>query len=77
MFQYDFLTLVNRPSAFGIETFKITNLLKNKKIAKALTNAGLGDFLTIPKTKAETRGIPVTEADPFFASSKTCRSCGH
>ena len=69
--------LVNHASAIGIETLKITNLLKNKKIAKALSDAGLGDFLTILKTKAETRGIPVTEADQYFASSKICSSCGH
>ena len=69
--------LVSRASAIGIETLKITNLLKNKKIAKALSDAGLGNFLTILKTKAETRGIPVTEADTFFASSKTCSGCGH
>ncbi|MDE0088483.1 MAG: transposase [Candidatus Poribacteria bacterium] len=69
--------LVSRASAIGIETLKITNLLKNKKIAKALSDAGLGNFLTILKTKAETLGIPVTEADTFFASSKTCSGCGH
>ena len=69
--------LVSRASAIGIETLKITNLIKNKKIAKALSDAGLGNFLTILKTKAETRGIPVTEAARFFASSKNCSSCGH
>ena len=33
--------------------------------------------MTFSQTKAETHGIPVTEAEQFFASSKTCSSCGH
>ena len=69
--------LVSRASAIGIETLKITNLLKNKKIAKALSDAGLGNFLTMLKPKADARGIPVTEADRFYASSTTCSCCSY
>ena len=69
--------IVNKASAIGIETLKVTNMLKNKKLAKALSDSGLGGFLTQLKTKAETRGIPVREATQFYASSKTCSRCGH
>ena len=69
--------IVNNASAIGIETLLITNLLKNRKLAKALSDSALGGFLSKLKTKAEARGIPVTEADKFFTSSKTCSSCGH
>ena len=69
--------IVKNASAIGIETLKITNMLKNKKLSKALSDSALGGFLSKLKTKAETLGIPVTEADQFFASSKTCSSCGH
>ena len=69
--------IVNNASAIGIETLKITNMLKNRKLAKALSDSGLGGFLTKLKTKAEALEIPVTEADQFFASSKTCSNCGH
>lgn len=69
--------IVNNASAIGIETLKITNMLKNRKLAKTLSDSALGAFLEKLKTKAETRGIPVTEADQFYASSKTCSSCGY
>ena len=69
--------IVNRASAIGIETLKITNMLKNKKLAKALSDSALGGFLSKLKYKAEACGIPVVEADQFFASSKTCSNCGH
>ncbi|MDE0638650.1 MAG: transposase [Candidatus Poribacteria bacterium] len=69
--------IVNKVSAIGIETLKVTNMLKNKKLAKALSDSAFGGFLSKLKTKAETLGIPVTEVSQFYASSKTCSSCGH
>ncbi|MDE0688288.1 MAG: RNA-guided endonuclease TnpB family protein [Candidatus Poribacteria bacterium] len=64
-------------SKIGIETLSVTNLLRNRKLSKALSDAALGGFLEKLKTKAETLGITVVQADRFFASSKTCSACGH
>ncbi len=69
--------IVRKASAIGIETLNISGLLKNRKLAKALSDSALSRFLTMLKYKAERRGIPITEADQFFASSKTCSTCGH
>ena len=69
--------IVNHAGTICIETLKITNMLKNKKLAKALSDSALGGFLLKLKTKAEARGIPIICADHFFASSKTCSACGH
>ena len=52
-------------------------MLKNRKVAKTLSDSALGGFLSKLKTKSETLEIPVTEAPQFFASSKTCSKCGH
>ena len=69
--------IVNRVSGIGVETLKVSNMLKNKKVAKALSDSALGGFLSMLKTKAEARGIKPKEADQFFASSKMCSSCGY
>ncbi|MXZ01325.1 IS200/IS605 family element transposase accessory protein TnpB [Candidatus Poribacteria bacterium] len=69
--------IVKSAAKIGIETLSVTNLFRNKNLAKALSDAALGGFLEKLKTKAETLGIPVVQADRFFASSKTCSSCGH
>ena len=69
--------IVNRASGIAIETLKITNMLKNRKLAKALSDSALGGFLNKLKTKADAFGIPVLEAPQFYASSKTCSNCGH
>ena len=71
------IRIVRKASAIGIETLKITNMLKNRKLAKALSDSAIGGFLTKLKYKADRRGIPITQADMFFASSKTCSNCGH
>jgi putative transposase len=71
------IRIVRKASAIGIETLKITNMLKNRKLAKALSDSALGGFLTKLKYKADRRGIPITQAPQFFASSKTCSNCGH
>ena len=69
--------IVERAGVIGIETLKITNMLKNKKLAKALSDSALGGFLAKLKSKAGVLGIPVVEAHQFFASSKTCSRCEH
>ena len=80
--------IVQGVSAIGIETLQVTNLLKNRRIAKALSDSALGGFLAKlvrhqPRkrggslTKAEALGVKVVKADKFFASSKTCSACGH
>ena len=69
--------IVRKASAIGIETLNISGLLKNRRLAKALSDSALSQFLTMLKYKAERRGIPITQADQFFASSKTCSKCGH
>ena len=69
--------IVRKASAIGIETLNISGLLKNRKLAKALSDSALSRFLRMLKYKAERCGIPITEADQFFASSKTCSNCGH
>ena len=69
--------IIKRASAIGIETLNISGLLKNRRLAKALSDSALSRLLSMLKYKAERRGIPITQADRFFASSKTCSDCGH
>ena len=70
--------IVRKASAIGVETLNISGLLKNRRLAKALSDSALSRFLTMLAYKAKRRGLPpITQADRFFASSKTCSSCGH
>ena len=68
--------IVKKASVLCIETLKVSNMLKNRKLAKALSDSALGGFLTNLKSKAEVLDVQVVEAPEFFASSKTCSNCG-
>ena len=69
--------IVDMAGRIAIETLKVTHLLKNKKLSKALSDSALGGFLEKLRSKAKALGIPIIQADQFFASSKTCSNCGY
>ena len=73
--------LYNTKSEFSVindtKMIEVQNLLKNRKLAKAISDSAFGNFLSLIKSKAAALGVPVIEASQFYASSKTCSSCGH
>jgi putative transposase len=69
-------TIANSASRIGVESLNVAGLLKNHRLAKALSDASLSCFLTLLKDKAEHLGVKIVEADRFYPSSKTCSNCG-
>ena len=68
--------IVNGVSRIGIESLNVAGMLKNHRLAKALSDASLSSFLTMLEYKAERIGVKIVEADTFYPSSKTCSACG-
>lgn len=69
--------IVNKhPSVLVIENLNTKGMFKNRKLAKALSDAALGNFGRTLTYMAEEVGIKVVKAGRFFASSKTCACCG-
>ena len=60
-----------------IETLNVKGMLKNGKLARALSDASLSEFHRQIRYKAGWVGVEVVEAPRFFPSSKTCSRCGH
>jgi putative transposase len=50
-------------------------MVRNHKLAKAISDVGWGMFCTMLKYKAESEGKVYLEVDRFFPSSKTCHVC--
>ena len=69
-------TIVNNAGRIGIESLNVAGMVKNHRLAKALSDASLSTFLTLLKHKAERLGVKIVEADRFYPSSKTCSNCG-
>ena len=67
--------IVSRASRIGIESLNVAGMLKNHRLAKALSDASLSSLLAMLKYKAERIGVKIVEADTFYPSSKACSGC--
>lgn len=64
-------------TAFVCEDLNIKGMVRNHHLAKEISSAGWGSFLTMVKYKMESAGKYFLRADRFFASSQTCSCCGY
>lgn len=60
----------------GIEDMHVVGLLKNHRLSRALSDVGLGEFLRQIAYKADAFGGIAVKVGRFYASSKTCHTCG-
>lgn len=67
--------LVNENQVIIVEDFNIKGMVKNKNLAKAISDAGWSRFITYLKYKLEKEGKHLVKIDRWFASSKICSSC--
>ena len=59
-----------------IENLSVKGMLKNRRLSKALSDAGLGEFGRQMKYKCNWYGSDLTVADRWFPSTKRCSGCG-
>ncbi|HZR43055.1 MAG TPA: transposase [Ktedonobacteraceae bacterium] len=64
-------------SVVGLEDLHVKGMFKNRKLARAMADAGLGQLLRFFETKMQTGGGQALFVDRFFPSTKTCSGCGH
>ncbi|WRH67293.1 MAG: RNA-guided endonuclease TnpB family protein [Planktothrix sp. GU0601_MAG3] len=67
--------IVNENQVIAVEDLEVNNMVRNHKLAKAISDCGWGMFCTMLKYKAEKEGKTYQEVDRFFPSSKTCNIC--
>lgn len=66
-----------KPSRVVMETLNIQGMMKNKCLAKSITEQCLFEFKIQLRYKCQFNGIEFVEADRWYPSSKTCSKCGH
>ena len=69
--------LIDENQAVCVETLKVKNMLKNRKLSKHIADASWGELLRKLEYKAAWAGKHLVKIDQWFASSKTCSACGH
>ena len=65
-----------KPSFICIEDLKVSGMMKNKHLSKAIQQQGFYEFRRQIQYKSEWNNIPVIIANRFFPSSKLCSCCG-
>lgn len=69
--------LVRKYDVICIENLAPSNMVKNHKLAKSISDASFGEFRRQLKYKASWYGKVVTEIDRFYPSSQLCSHCGY
>ena len=59
-----------------VESLNVSGMVKNRRLARAVSDAGMGGFLTKLAYKCPWQGARLVEADRWYPSSKTCSGCG-
>jgi len=60
----------------AVEDLRIQNMVKNHNLAKSITDAGWGEFVSMLTYKAESAGREVTKVMPH-GTSQQCSRCGN
>lgn len=69
--------LTDESQAVVVETLKVKNMLKNRKLAKHIADASWFSLIQKLEYKAKAQGKHLVKIDQWFASSKTCSCCGY
>ena len=67
--------LVHENQVILVETLRTKNMLKNRRLARVISDAGFSDFLRMLEYKCKWYGRTFVKADTFFPSSKLCCVC--
>ena len=66
----------NRPQYIAIEDLAVRNMLKNKHLAKEISNAAFYTVRLLLTQRCNVLKIPLHIVDRFYPSSKLCSKCG-
>lgn len=68
--------IIKSCGVLGVEDLNVAGMLRNHRIARALSDASFGEFFRQIDYKATGHGVRIVKADGFYPSSKTCSGCG-
>jgi putative transposase len=67
--------IINENQVICLESLKVKNMVKNRKLARHISDASWGMFVEFLEYKAKWYGRTIVKIDQFFPSSKMCHVC--
>lgn len=71
------ISLVRTYDVICAETLRVNNMIKNHKLAKAISDVSWYEFIRKLEYKCLWYGKKFVQIDTYFASSQICSNCGH
>ena len=68
--------LIRENQTVCVEDLNVAGMVKNRKLARSISEQGWREFRTLLEYKSEWYGRDLVVRERFFASSKTCSNCG-
>ena len=69
--------LINENQVISLEGLRVRNMVRNRHLAKSISDAGWSEFARKIQYKADWYGRTVKVIDTFAPTSKKCSICGH
>ena len=73
----DTTMLADENQVLCMEDLNAKGMVRNRRLAKAVSDASFGEFARLLEYKCAERGRTLVRVDRFYPSSKTCSACGH
>jgi putative transposase len=68
--------LVKTHDRLVVENLNVSGMARNRRLARAISDAGWAEFARLLRYKQEWRRGTVVTADRWYPSSKLCAACG-
>ena len=69
--------LADKHNTICLETLNVKNMVKNRKLAKVISDVSWSSFITKLDYKITENQGKIVKIDSFYPSSKTCSNCGN